>query len=120
MKDPRKDNLAAKVASEGYCCINGYLRLCKARNEKVPDMAKWIGLHRYTIYYHYRELAANRRPCMKQGDCMSPLISEITLSSQNPAALDSPQPSPFARDDTTSTEGNTTEPGHKSPSESPP
>ena len=81
MKNARTDKLEARVASEGYCCISGYLRLCRARGEKVRAMSQWIDLHRYTLYYHFRELAKGNRPCMKRKDCMEPIIAELTKGS---------------------------------------
>ena len=77
MKNARSDSLFAKISSEGYCCFHGYLRLCRARGEPVPSMADWIGMHRYTIYYHYRALAAGKRPCQKISSCMLPEIIAI-------------------------------------------
>lgn len=65
------------VYSEGYCCLNGYLRLCKARGETVKGMAENIGFTKLAIWYHYRELNAGRRPCAGHCDCMDGLIKEI-------------------------------------------
>lgn len=77
MKNPRMDNLQAKILSEDYCCLHGYLRLCKARGEKVPNMAEWIGMHRYTLYYHYRALAQGKRPCLKLQNCLLPVVATL-------------------------------------------
>lgn len=71
------NNLYAKILSEGYCCLHGYLRLCAARGEKRRDMAKFIGVHKRTIYLHYEAMKKGNRPCTKQGDCMLPIISQI-------------------------------------------
>jgi len=73
----RKKWLLDLIYSEGYCCLHGYLRLCKARNETVKDMAENIGLSKLALWYHYREYAQNRRPCTKKPDCMLPIILEI-------------------------------------------
>lgn len=75
--DLRGPTLFAKIASEGYCCLHGYLRLCRARGETVPNMAEFIGMHRYTLYYHYRRLAAGKIPCQKISFCMLPVITVI-------------------------------------------
>ena len=80
MKNARMDNLQAKIFSEGYCCLHGYLRLCSARGEKVPNMAEWIGMHRYTLYYHYRALAQGKRPCQKLTTCLLPVV--VTLEQE--------------------------------------
>jgi hypothetical protein len=82
----RKNWLSAKVSSEGYCCLNGYLRLCRLRGETVEGMAKNIGMSADTIWYHYRkldtELAVPNAPvCMKQMDCMKPVIDIIESDS---------------------------------------
>ena len=69
----RKAWLIAKVASEGYCCIHGYLRLCKARDETPKAMAENIGMSPDTIWYHYR----NPPACQKQMTCMAPIIQII-------------------------------------------
>jgi len=69
--------LAAKVASEGYCCVHGYLRLCRARGESPKDMAENIGNSPHTIWYNYRKLAAGTLHCQNQSDCMLPIIKEI-------------------------------------------
>lgn len=69
--------LFAKISFEGYCCMHGYLRLCRARGESVPGMAAFIGMHRYTIYYHYRRLAAGKTKCQKISFCMLPVIEVI-------------------------------------------
>jgi hypothetical protein len=73
----RQDKLAAKVSSEGYCCLHGYLRLCRARGENPRNMAEFMGLHRYTLYYHLRALKKGERPCQKYSSCMLPIIEEI-------------------------------------------
>lgn len=71
------DTTFAKISTEGYCCMHGYLRLCKARGENVPDMAKWLGMHRFTLYYHYRRLKNNQHPCQKLSTCLMPIIEVI-------------------------------------------
>lgn len=76
----RKNWLSAKVASEGYCCLNGYLRLCKLRGETAEGMAKNIGMSPDTIWYHYRKLpTVNGAVCQKQMECMKPVIDIIEI-----------------------------------------
>ncbi len=72
-----KHTVFSKIASEGYCCMAGYLRLCRARGEAVPSMADWIGMHRYTLYNHYRKLAAGKYPCQKKAECLEPVILDL-------------------------------------------
>lgn len=74
---PNEERLFSKISSEGYCCFHGYLRLCKARGESAPSMAKWLGMHRYTLYYHYRALKQGKRPCQKISWCLLPVIEVI-------------------------------------------
>lgn len=72
--------LIAKVANEGYCCPNAYLRLCKARGESVQDMAKNIGMSPDTLWYHYRKFKTVKgKPacCQKFVDCMDTVVKEI-------------------------------------------
>lgn len=70
---PRKTWLIAKVMSEGYCCIPGYLRLCKARGEAVADMAKNLDVSPDTIWYHARK----NTPCQGYSDCMQEQITAV-------------------------------------------
>lgn len=78
--------LFPKIISEGYCCLHGYLGLCKARGEKKPEMAAWIGVCKRTIFYNYELMEKGKRPCMKQHDCMLPLIQEIQASETPPGS----------------------------------
>lgn len=88
MKTARTQNIQAKIQSEGYCCIKGYLGLCKAREEKVPDMAENIGLSKHTIYYHIRKGAE----CQKQQTCMQQIIHEVEkLVADEKAAFKPPE-----------------------------
>ena len=73
----RNEWLVARIHAEGYCCLNGYLRLCRARDEPVPAMAENIGVSPDALWYHYRKLAEGKRPCQKQSECMSTIIQEI-------------------------------------------
>ncbi len=68
------------VASEGYCCIHGYLRLCKARNEQQKEMADNAGLSLRTIKYAYQHLREGRHECQRYSDCLSPIIKDIENS----------------------------------------
>ena len=74
----RSNWLTAKVVSEGYCCLHGYLRLCKARDEKVRDMAKNINISPDALWYHYRNTRHNCGPvCQRFSDCMGSVIQII-------------------------------------------
>jgi AcrR family transcriptional regulator len=75
----RKTWFIARIANEGYCCPNAYLRLCKARGENVRDMAKNIGMSADTIWYHYRKLKSTNGGfvCQRFRDCMDQVVQEI-------------------------------------------
>jgi hypothetical protein len=76
----RKTWLIVKVANEGYCCPNAYLRLCAARGESVKDMARNIGISPDALWYHYRKLRANNAAspvCQRFLDCMDTVVKEI-------------------------------------------
>jgi len=72
--------LLPKIAAEGYCCIHGYLRLCKARGESRKNMVKWIKISPWTLAHNYRMLAQGKRPCANYSDCMIPIIQELEAS----------------------------------------
>lgn len=77
-------SLAAKIHSEGYCCINGYLRLCQARNESVPAMARFIEISPDTLWYHYRQLEQGKNKCMNWSTCLTPIITELEAIKKAP------------------------------------
>lgn len=74
---PRDELLLAQIQSEGYCCLNGYLRLCKARGETPMSMAFNFKIKPDIIWYHYRRMAQGRLECQQYSDCLSPIIDEI-------------------------------------------
>lgn len=76
--------LESKALAEGYCCIFGYLRLCKARNERVKDMAKFINMGPNVIWRHYRLLKAGEHMCKTRSDCLNGVIQ--TIEAENAAA----------------------------------
>ena len=69
--------LTARIYSEGYCCLHGYLALCKARGETPSSMAKNIEVPIRTIHHHYRCEKAGNRPCAGKSDCLKPVIEEL-------------------------------------------
>lgn len=75
----RRTWLIAKVANEGYCCTNAYLRLCRARGETVQDMARNIGMSPDALWYHYRKMRAGPTGavCQRFADCMDKIVKEI-------------------------------------------
>lgn len=78
----RKNWLIAKISSEGYCCLNAYLRLCKARGESVKDMAANIGMSPDALWYHYRKMEGENPPvCQRFSDCMDEVITGIEAAS---------------------------------------
>lgn len=77
MSFSRQKGLMAKIYSEGYCCLSGYLRLCKARGETSIGMAENIGVSKFTIWHHERRLRDGKISCQKRGDCLCNIIQEI-------------------------------------------
>lgn len=80
MKNPassRAQGLVARIHSEGYCCLNGYLGLCQARGEKPADMAEFIGVSPDTIWHHYRRLKQGKVTCQTRSDCLTPIIEVV-------------------------------------------
>jgi len=49
-------------------------------------MAENIGFTKLALWYHYRELKANKRPCPNHADCMDSIIKEIEHDNQQSAA----------------------------------
>lgn len=72
--------MLAKVALEGYCCMNGYLGLCEARGEKRREMADWLDVNPKTLDHHYQQRAKGKTVCMGYSSCMKPLIEELKQS----------------------------------------
>jgi hypothetical protein len=66
-----------KVASEGYCCMFGYLSLCRARGETKQQMANWLGINFWTVKYNYRCLKQGRHTCQKLEGCLKPIIDDL-------------------------------------------
>lgn len=80
----RSESLLAKIQSQGYCCLKGYLELCRARGQKATDMAPYIGISEHTLWYHYRRLDAGKMTCKRFSDCLKPVIDEISAQSKAP------------------------------------
>jgi len=72
--------LLAKVASEEYCCLHGYFRLCKARGETNEAMAANLNVSVWTLIYNYRQYQKKRHCCQKYSECLLPQIEEIEKS----------------------------------------
>lgn len=79
-----------KIANEGYCCIYGYLKLCRARGETKASMAKWLGISFWTLRDNFRALKRGEHTCQKYSDCLSPIIEDIENSAGGGG--DNPQP----------------------------
>ena len=73
----RSEGLLAKIQSDGYCCLKGYLELCRARGQNSVDMGRFIGISEHTLWYHYRRLDAGKMTCKRFADCLQPVIKEI-------------------------------------------
>jgi len=76
-KVARNHNIHAKIASEGYCCMYGFLSLCKARGQTPSTMMPFLGLSRLTFYYHDKKLKNGVYTCSGKSDCLKPIIEEI-------------------------------------------
>lgn len=63
------------IDSEGYCCLHGYLKLCRHRKETHKEMANNLGVARATISYNYTQMCDNRKShrCQGKEDCMKPI-----------------------------------------------
>ena len=68
------DTLKQKVAEEGYCCLRGYLDLCRSRGETPDSMGEFIEVAGSTIRYHYAQCRLTFVPkshrCKGAEDCM--------------------------------------------------
>lgn len=69
--------LFPKIASEGYCCVSGYLRLCHARGESRKAMCENLSLKPWTLAHNYQKLAQGDHACMRHADCLEPIINEL-------------------------------------------
>ena len=73
-------SLKAKILSEGYCCLYGYLALCRERGETVINMAKHINISPDALWYHYRKLddINSKEPkCHRYKECLDPIVQEL-------------------------------------------
>jgi hypothetical protein len=73
----RQIRLISYVYEEEYCCMAGYLNLCRARGERVVDMAENFSVSPLTIWSHYRKLALGKHVCKNKKGCLAPIISEL-------------------------------------------
>lgn len=78
--------LFKRIVNEGYCCIKGYLHLCKARGETPKSMGKFLQMSPGVIRYHYRLDKANPYKCQNHPECLQGVVSELKTekSSDNP------------------------------------
>lgn len=79
-------NLLNLIAGD-YCCLYGYLTLCRLRGERTLAMAKNLGCTSRAIRYHYTIMNRRHAPrshcCRKKGvDCLHPHI--IAIQSAKP------------------------------------
>jgi hypothetical protein len=75
--------VAPKAFSEGYCCLWGYLKLCRARGETRKSMSEFSGLSVETIKNHYRRLKRGEHSCQEYPDCLRPVIEDIDPGPSN-------------------------------------
>ena len=71
------NSLLPAILDEGYCCVHGYIRLCKARGETRKGMAEFIGVPIRTVASNIYEYGCGNRPCQEHSDCMLPEIAKI-------------------------------------------
>jgi hypothetical protein len=82
--------LLPKVYSEEYCCLWGYLTLCRERGETYREMAGFIGVPYEQIRKAYRFLSRGKYACAKRGTlCLSPVIEDIQRGADG--GLDDPE-----------------------------
>jgi hypothetical protein len=64
--------LKTLVASEGYCCIRGYIKLCLSRGETPSSMAEHMGVAASTITYNISRLRDDKRThrCVQCEGCL--------------------------------------------------
>lgn len=76
--------LNSKIASQGYCCLYGYLALCRERGETVKNMAKNIGISQDALWYHYRKFDYGAKPpkCQRVQECLDDVIQELVLENR--------------------------------------
>lgn len=73
----RGKSVLAKIHSEGYCCLKGYLGLCRARGESAQGMAENLSISPDAIWHHYRRLKQGAHTCQGLKDCLQPVIDAI-------------------------------------------
>jgi len=76
-KTPGRKVLAPKVYEEGYCCLYGYLTLCKARGESRKDMAFFLSIPKYVVRDGYNSLHKGVHRCLKGEGCLEKVIQEL-------------------------------------------
>ena len=69
--------LLPKIASEGYCCEYGYLKLCRARGETRREMAGFLGVKFRLIKHWYSLLKKGKVECQCYSDCLLPIVEDI-------------------------------------------
>lgn len=78
-----------KLLEGDYCCLYGYIGLCRARRERSVSMAKNLGVSSRVIRYHWTIMSRGvdvdgvrliplTHQCQKKGvDCLHPIIAEL-------------------------------------------
>lgn len=77
-KIARQHNIHAKLASEGYCCVYGYLKLGQSQGLTPVEMMAPLGFSRLTFYHHARKLANGQYTCRNRSDCLKACFEEPT------------------------------------------
>jgi hypothetical protein len=65
------------IYTEEYCCLAGYLGLCKARGETAVGMAEAAKVSPQTIWHHLRREKQGLVKCKGRSDCMLPIIEDV-------------------------------------------
>lgn len=72
-----QDKVAPQIEGD-YCCMKGYLDLCKARGQTHFSMAVFLGVRRRTVTYHYQKLRAGEYVCPGGEGCLREVIEAIS------------------------------------------
>lgn len=60
-----------------YCCVTGYVEVCRARGQGAASCAEHLGLPARTVQDYFRAVDNGTRSCRRLPDCMRPLCLEI-------------------------------------------
>lgn len=67
----------SKILDEQYCCMHGYIGLCKARGETAAGMAENLNVPKRTVEHHRTLFDRGRHICQERHDCLKNVIAII-------------------------------------------